>query len=161
MSLTKAVATSSREVSMKVKKLIRKWAAPVLCGFFLFLCMKFVFIIGYVPTASMEPTIVAGSYILGLRIHGELQRGDIVILRLDGRNLVKRIAAMPNDVVYVDESTFTVKINSVLEGATKIIEVPEGHFYMLGDNPAESSDSRYWDDPFIHKDDILARLFIK
>jgi len=51
---------------------------------------------------------------------------------------------VPGDVVYVDESTFTVKINSILEGATKIIEVPENHFYMLGDNPAESHDSRYW-----------------
>jgi len=156
-----AVATPGREVSMKVKMIIRKWAAPVLCGLFLFLCMKFVLMIGYVPTASMEPTIAAGSYILGLRIHGELQRGDIVVFRLDGRNLVKRIVAVPGDVVYVDESTFTVRINSVLEGATQIIEVPVGHFYMLGDDPAKSSDSRYWDDPFIHKDDILARLFIK
>jgi len=43
----------------------------------------------------------------------------------------------------------------------KIIEVPEKHFYMLGDNPAESFDSRYWDDPFVHEDDILARLFIQ
>ena len=146
---------------MKVKKLIRKWAAPVLCGLFLFLCMKFVFMIGYVPTASMEPTITAGSYILGLRIHGELQRGDIVIFRLNGRNLIKRIAAVPGDVVYVDENIFTVRINSVLEGATKIIEVPEGRFYMLGDNPAESFDSRYWEDPFVHEDDILARLFTK
>lgn len=146
---------------MKVKMIIRKWAAPVLCGLFLFLCMKFVFMIGYVPTASMEPTITAGSYILGLRIHGELQRGDIVIFRLDGRNLVKRIAAVPGDVVYADESTFTVRINSILEGATKIIEVPAGHFFMLGDNPAESFDSRYWDNPFVHEDDILARLFMQ
>ena len=146
---------------MKVNKLIRKWAAPVLSGLFLFMCMKFMFMIGYVPTASMEPTIAAGSYILGLRIHGELQRGDIVIFRLDGRNLVKRIAAVPGDVVYVDESTFTVRINSVLEGVTKIIEVPERHFYMLGDNPDESFDSRYWEDPFIHEDDILAKLFIQ
>jgi len=44
---------------------IRKWAAPALCGLFLFLCMKFVLMIGYVPTASMEPAIAAGSYILG------------------------------------------------------------------------------------------------
>jgi len=118
--------------------------------------MKFVFMIGYVPTASMDPSIAAG-----MRIHGELQRGDIVIFRLDGRNLLKRIATVPSDVVYVDESTFTVRINSILEGATKIIEVLEGHFYMLGDIPAESLDSRYWGDPFIHEDDILARLFIQ
>jgi len=155
------VAIPNREVSMKLKKIIRKWVAPVLSGLFLLLCMKFVLMIGYVPTTSMEPTISKGSYILGLRIHGELQCGDIVIFRLDGRNLVKRIAAVPGDIIYVDETTFTVRVNSILEGATKIIEVPEGHFYMLGDNPAESLDSRYWDNPFVHEDDILARLLIQ
>lgn len=133
----------------------------MLCGLFLFLCMKFIFLIGYVPTASMEPTIQEGSYILGLRLHGELQLGDVVIFRMDGRNLVKRIAAVPGDIVYIDESTFTIKINSVLESATKIIEVPEGHFYMLGDNPSESYDSRYWDNPFLHQNNVLARLFIQ
>ena len=75
--------------------------------------------------------------------------------------MVKRIAAVPDYVVYVDEPTFTVRINSIREGATKIIEVPEEHFYMLGDNPAESFDSRYWGDPSVHEDDILARLFIQ
>jgi len=109
----------------------------------------------------MEPTIPEGSYILGLRIHGELQCGDIVIFRLGGRNLVKRIAAVLGDVVYVDENTFNIRINNILKGATKIIEVPERHFYMLGDYPAESFDSRYWDNPFIHEDNILARLFTK
>lgn len=144
-----------------VKKLIKGWAIPLACGLFIIFLFQVVLMLGYVPTASMEPTIREGSYILGLRTHGELQRGDIVIFRLDGRNLVKRIAAVPGDMVNIDESTFTVKVNSVLDGTTKAIEVPEGYFYMLGDNPAESLDSRYWDNPFIHKDDILARLFIK
>lgn len=123
--------------------------------------MKFVLLIGYVPSASMGPTIQAGSYILGLRLYGELQRGDIVMFRMDDRNLVKRIAAIPGDMVYINESDFTVGINKYAEGATKIIEIPEGYFYMPGDNPAESQDSRYWDDPFIHEGDIIARLCIE
>jgi len=59
------------------------------------------------------------------------------------------------------ENTFNIRINNILEGATKIIEVPERHFYMLGDYLAKSFESRYWDNPFIHEDDILARLFTK
>jgi len=93
----------------------------------------------------MEPTIPAGSYVFGARIFGELQRGDVVAFRLDGQILIKRIAAVPGDTISID-------------GATNF-EIPEGYFYMLGDNPPESLDSRHWDNPLIHESAILARLF--
>jgi len=76
--------------------------------------MRFVFFIGYVPTASMEPTISAGNYVFGIRLYGELQRGDVVIFRLNGQHLVKRIAAVPGDIVSIDESSN--------------LEVPNGYF---------------------------------
>ena len=40
-------------------------------------------------------------------------------------------------------------------------EVPEDKFFFLGDNRAESDDSRYWDDPYVSKDDIDAKAQIK
>ena len=135
----------TRRMSIPMKSRIQKWAAPAVCGLLLFLCMKFVFFIGYVPTVSMEPTIAAGSYVLGTRIHGELQRDNIVVFRIEGQNLVKRIAAVPGDIV-------------LIEGGAGL-EVPEGYFYMLGDNLSESIDSRHWDNPFIHESAILARLW--
>lgn len=92
----------------------------------------------------MEPNISAGSYVFGVRIVGALQRGDVIVFRLDGQNLVKRIAAISGDIVYIDEITQQ--------------EVPAGYFYMLGDNPTESFDSRHWDNPFIHESTIVARL---
>ena len=128
-----------------MKKLIQKWTAPIMCGLFLFLCLRFIFFIGYVPTASMEPAISAGSYVFGLRVFDELQRGDVVVFRLESQTLTKRIAAVPGDVISVDDFTE--------------LEVPTGYFYMLGDNPTESFDSRHWEHPFIHESAILARLF--
>jgi signal peptidase I len=130
---------------VQIKKRAKALGIPLLCGLLIFLLFRFVLIIGYVPSASMEPAIQSGSYILGLRTHGELQRGDIVVFHLEGRMLVKRIAGVPGDSVYVQETE---------------INVPDGCYYLLGDNPAESRDSRYWEDPFIHERDILARLFI-
>ena len=62
--------------------------------------MKAVFLFGYVPTASMEPTLPEGSYILGLRIYGELEKGDIIIFKHDGKLLVKRIAALPGEAIF-------------------------------------------------------------
>ncbi len=36
--------------------------------------------------------------------------------------------------------------------------VPEDCFFLLGDNARDSLDSRYWDNPFIHSKDVVAKL---
>lgn len=52
-----------------------------------------VFVVGYVPSASREPTLEKGDLILGLRLNGELKSGDIIIFEHDGELMVKRVAA--------------------------------------------------------------------
>ena len=91
----------------------------------------------------MEPTIHKGSLIIGLRIHGELRTGDIVIFRHEGRTLVKRIAAGPGETCMLNGSPVTV---------------PAGCYLLLGDNAAGSYDARYWEDPFVPGTDIIAVL---
>jgi len=145
---------------MKIKKIFRSWRIPLSCGLFVILIFQYVLLIGYVPSGSMEPTIPKGSYVLGLRILGEPQRGDIVMFRLDDRILVKRIAAIPSDIVYTDKSESEVSISDITNNTGTILAVPDGCYYMLGDNPKESRDSRYWKDPFIRREDILAKLLL-
>ena len=36
--------------------------------------------------------------------------------------------------------------------------VPEGCYYVLGDNADSSYDSRYWLDPFVDGADVVAKL---
>jgi signal peptidase I len=124
-------------------KLINNWAVPIGCGLVFLFLLKFVFFFGYVPTASMEPVIPAGSFIFGLRITGEPQRGDVIVFRHDGKTLVKRVAAIPGDAI-------------VIAGAP--ISVPKENYFVLGDNAAESIDSRFWTAPFVAKDSIIARV---
>jgi len=137
--------------------LIMKMAAPLLCGLFFYCLLQFVFLIGYVPTASMEPTIRENSWIVGVRLLGELQRGDIVIFRYQDALLVKRVAGIPGDTVYISDQTGSPKIEKADDAMCAAI-VPEGCYYLLGDNPSESFDSRLWQEPFIPETDIVAKL---
>ena len=141
-------------------KTIKPLRIPLICGLLGILLFRFVLLIGYVPSASMEPAIPKGSYIIGLRIHGEPRRGDIVIFRMGGRLLVKRIAGIPGDIVRIDEYVREVETNEVSGCTRTILTVPDGCYYLLGDNADESRDSRYWEDPFIRQDAILARLLL-
>ena len=143
-----------------IKKTMRFLSVPLLCGLGVFPLFRFVLFLGYVPSASMEPTISTDSLIIGNRFYGELQRGDIVIFERNGTCLVKRIAAIPGDTVYLDDQTHTVSVNVKTENATRVLEIPEDSYFMLGDNAAVSIDSRYWENPFISKDDVQARVIL-
>ncbi|MDO5346865.1 MAG: signal peptidase I [Lachnospiraceae bacterium] len=138
-------------------KLVRRWAVPVMVMIAIFLLMKFVFLFGYVPTESMEPTLPRGSYIIGIRVHASLETGDVIIFEYGGKLLVKRIAAVSGDIINLDELTYMASLEQP-DREDKTLMVPEGCYFVLGDNTQNSYDSRYWDDPFVREADIVAKL---
>ena len=129
-----------------MRRLLKKtgnWLFPAVVMLFTFLLLKYVFLLGYVPTESMEPTLKRGSYIIGCRIYSDLEVGDIIVFQHDGKLLVKRIAAVGGDTVEQNGTSMTV---------------PEGCYYILGDNADSSYDSRYWLNPFVDGADVVAKL---
>ena len=141
-----------------IRKGINQWALPVLATLTALILLRFVFFIGYVPSASMEPTIPAGSVIWGRRLYGELNRGDIIVFEHDGILMVKRIYGIPGDQINLEEITYSVyEPKPVWE--ERLITVPDGCYYVLGDNTQNSYDSRYWEDPLVAENEIIARLF--
>lgn len=127
----------------RIKK--RKWLLPVLITLMTVILLKSVFLFGYVPTASMEPTLPKSSYIIGLRLYTDLEKGDIIIFRHDGKLLVKRIAAVEGEYV---------------ERNGEFLIIPNGCYYVLGDNAENSLDSRYWEEPFVKEDEIVAKYLV-
>ena len=129
---------------------------PVTLCLAVWVLFRFVLFLGYVPSASMEPTIPAGSVILGSRIFGELEQGDVVIFRHEGKILVKRIAAGEGDRIYLDDESGNFSVNEPLSGANRTLVVPQACFFVVGDNLEASVDSRLWSSPFLEEEEILA-----
>lgn len=128
-----------------ILKRTKPFLAPIIITLVVMILFHVVFMLGYVPSDSMEPTLEAGTFILGLRIHGELEREDIIIFKHDGTYMVKRIAATEGDVIVHNGQTETV---------------PAGCLYVLGDNQSNSHDSRYWEDPYVKLEEVYAKVIL-
>lgn len=128
----------------------------------------------WVPSGSMEPTIDTGSVIftnaLAYKIN-EPQRGDIIFFESDelGEYLIKRIIGIPGDTiefadgyVYINgELVYEEYLDADVEtNCWKSFEVPDGCYFVMGDNREDSYDARYWSNPYISKDAIKGKLMV-
>lgn len=136
-------------------KRVKPWRVPVGLTLLIYVLLQYVFLIGYVPTGSMEPTLPQGSFIIGTRIFSEPEVGDIIVFEKDGMLLVKRVAAGPGDTVDLTQLTYMNSVPIPVREET-IITVPEGYYFVLGDNSQNSWDSRYWDTPYVSSDEVVA-----
>lgn len=108
---------------------------------------------------SMDPTLADGQFLVGLRINLpfiELHRGDVVTLRDPNTNklIIKRIIALPGDRIelaggqlylngeMLHEPYIYEPMNDTPYSTIEELTVPEGQFYVLGDNRNISHDSR-------------------
>lgn len=94
--------------------------------------------------------------------YGKPQRGDIIVFKYPEdpqRDFIKRLIALPGETVVIREGAIYVDGAKVQDrkvlnryyynrgdfGAkNQAVQVPEGFYFVLGDNSASSMDSRFW-----------------
>ena len=142
-----------------------------------FLINRFVVFNANIPTASMEKTIMTGDKLFVSRlsfIFKEPKRFDIAVFKYpdapDGENVlyVKRIIGLPgekidikNGKVYINDSDVALKDDFVNgdpgNGSYGPYFVPEDSYFMLGDNRNNSLDSRFWNNPFVERKNLIGK----
>ena len=115
---------------------------------------------------SMEDTLCSGDVALVLRQYTEPKRGDVVQCAFAGRDgdYVKRLIGLPGEVVECRDGQLFVDGRAISEpyvsSATEDFRAEPGadEYLVLGDNRAESYDSRAADMGCISADSLLGRV---
>ena len=110
---------------------------------------------------------------------GKPQRGDIIVFRFpedEEKDFIKRIVGVPGDTVQIrnkvvlvngvrlDDKAFTQRIDpGIIDGTINPrdnfgpVTVPDGAYFVMGDNRDQSLDSRFWG--FVREEKIRGKAF--
>lgn len=170
--------TPSGKKKNSVLREILEWCFALGTALALTLFITLVVIVNArIPTPSMVPTINPGDRVIGLRLSywfNTPQRGDIVIFHYPDNEkelYVKRVIGLPGDTVEIRDGL--VYINNAAEPLEEPYlkeeplnsygpyHVPQGHYFVMGDNRNRSWDSRFWNNTYVQEDKIIGKAIFR
>ncbi len=144
---------------------------------------SFVLLKAWVPSGSMENTLQKGDELFGFRLaylFSEPERGDVVMFDYpdnEEKLFVKRVIGLPGETVEIIDGEVYIWEDET--GENKMLleepylketpkkesygpyEVPEGCYFMLGDNRNNSHDSRKWNNKYVEKEKIRSKAWLR
>lgn len=175
-----APSAPSTPSARRVPKSLFEWSIIIVSAVVLSLLVRlFVFQTFFIPSASMEPTLLIGDRIIVNKLSvdfGSIHRGDIVVFKAPPAehcgdavaDLVKRVIGVPGDHLTSKGNTIYVNGQPLKEnwphyeplgGAIGTVTVPANSYFMMGDNHPDSCDSRMWGT--VPKSDIIGKVFLR
>ena len=128
-----------------------------------------------IPSESMVPTLLVGDRVLANKFiydFTEPDRGDIVVFKsveVENENLIKRVIGLPGDRVEVRGGTVYINgerlkdpyVNKQFPDTSSFgpRTVPENSYFMMGDNRANSQDSRFFGP--VPEDNLVGEAFLR
>lgn len=170
--------TAAQEEAPSLKKEILSWVRFFAGILIVVLILNYgILVNAYVPSGSMMETIQPGDRLFGLRLiykFSDPKRFDIVVFHFPDNEkeiYIKRIIGLPGDTVnivdgkvYINDSTEPLDdsfIKEPMNGSYGPFNVPENCYFMLGDNRNGSADSRFWMNPYVSKDKIIGKAYVR
>jgi signal peptidase I len=141
-----------------------EWAAVLVVAIGVAVAIRtFVVQTFYIPSQSMEPTLMVGDRILvdklSYHLHS-IHRGDIVVFgKPPGesgagvKDLVKRVIGLPGDVVSSADGHVVIDgkplsepwlSRGIVTTGINQQKIPANEYFVMGDNRTDSQDSRYF-----------------
>jgi len=170
------------KMSPRLRTFVKEWVEPAIIAVILALLVRIFIAQPFkIPTGSMRPTVMERDKIFVNKYiyrFTEPKIGDIIVFKQVGpdgkkKDLIKRLIGKEGDKVeiingrikrngeFIDThpvSEFYYRNNGDYGALGQEINVPEDSFYVLGDNSANSKDSRIWG--FVPKKKLIGKAFI-
>jgi len=155
------------------------WGKTILFAVvFALLFNRLIIVNATVPSASMESTIRTNDRIIAFRLSylfSEPSRFDIIVFPSPDRPYqlnVKRVIGLPGETVNIIDGQVFINDNEEplrddfvygeIRGNFGPFQVPEDHFFVLGDFRTNSVDSRTWaTNSYIYQGDVLGRVVFR
>lgn len=161
----------------------KNWGEPILIALILALFIRTFFVQAFkIPTGSMRPTFMESDRILVDKLTYRFRspgRGDIIVFKYPAdkkKDFVKRLVGFGGETIEIKNGSVYVNGQRVEEPNSIVknyyynrndwpygregqrIRIPENAFFVLGDNSAQSSDSRNWG--FVPRDYLKGRAIL-
>lgn len=157
----------------KIKNIIKELYPYVIIVIVVVLFRTFIATPVRVDGDSMDSTLKDGDILILNKLDKDYERFDIVVINVNNTKLVKRIIGLPKENIEYKSNELYINgkkledietsrtSNFTLEDLYELDSIPEGYYFVMGDNRNNSSDSRDGRIGLIKKEDIVGTTKVR